>query len=538
MKKILSVAAALLAVLVMQAQNEKYVPGQILVQLDQNYTPKTLIADSQESNLLLNTPVNLSRTLNMWKLSFDPSVFTVDQVINQLYRNNKVLTAQVNHKIAHRATEPNDPQYAQQWQYHQANDKDIDADEAWDITTGGMTANGHEIVVAIIDDGLDFTHPDIVDNLWTNTNEIDGNNIDDDGNGFIDDVIGWNAYTDTDNIGGGGHGTPVTGIVGAKGDNGIGVAGVNWNVKLMIIQGGGAEAEALAAYSYALENRKLYNDTNGTKGAFVVATNASWGVDQGQPADAPLWCAMYDTLGQHGILNAGATANAEWDIDVIGDLPTGCPSEFLIAVTNMNQQDEKVNGAGYGDETIDLGAPGQGTWTTAFGGGYGGFGGTSGATPHVTGTIALLYAAPSMDFANLAISDPEEAARKVKDYILDNVDPNPSLVGITTTEGRLNVFNAVQALMDDQNLSIDGVESTAGDLLTVFPNPTTDFLQLEVKNNLPLTEISIYSMQGKLVHTGIDARRVDVSSLASGSYILRYKVANSTAISHTVFLKR
>ena len=92
--------------------------------------------------------------------------------------------------------------------------------------------------------------------------------------------------------------------------------------------------------------------------------------------------------------------------------------------------------------------------------------------------------------------------------------------------------------MDEQNLSIDGVESTAGDLLTVIPNPTTDFLQLEVKNNLPLTEISIYSMQGKLVHTGIDARRVDVSSLASGSYILRYKVANSTAISHTVFLKR
>lgn len=538
MKKLLSAAAALLTVFAMQAQNEKYVPGEILVQLEQNYAAKTLMEDSQERNLLLNTPVTLSRTLNMWKLSFDPAVFTVDQVINALYKNNKVLTAQVNHLVSHRATEPDDPQYAQQWQYYQANDKDIDADEAWDITTGGMTANGHEIVVAIIDDGLDFTHPDIVDNLWTNTNEIDGNNIDDDGNGFIDDVIGWNAYNNTDNIGGGGHGTPVTGIVGAKGDNGIGVAGVNWNVKLMIIQGGGAEAEALAAYSYALENRKLYNETNGAKGAFVVATNASWGVDQGQPADAPLWCAMYDTLGENGILNTGATANAEWDIDVIGDLPTGCPSEFLIAVTNMNRQDEKVNGAGYGDETIDLGAPGQGTWTTAFGNSYGGFGGTSGATPHVTGTIALLYAAPSMEFADLAISDPEEAARKVKDYILDNVDPNPSLVGITTTEGRLNVFNAIQALVDDQTLSIDGVESTANRLLSVYPNPTTDFLQLAMKDNQPIAEVSIYSMSGKLVKSFTNTKRIDVSKLMSGSYILRYKTEDNAAISHTVFLKR
>src|SRR5690606_36199811 len=141
--------------------------------------------------------------------------------------------------------------------------------------------------------------------------EIPNNGIDDDGNGYVDDFLGWDADAADDDITGGtfggGHGTPVAGIVGAKGNNGIGVTGVNWNVKLMIVVGGGNEAQAIAAYSYPLSLRKLYNQTGGQRGAFVVSTNASWGIDFTQASTAPLWCAMYDTLGAYGILNAGAT---------------------------------------------------------------------------------------------------------------------------------------------------------------------------------------------------------------------------------------
>ena len=277
-------------------------------------------------------------------------------------------------------------------------------------------------------------------NLWKNYGEIENNGIDDDGNGFIDDYHGWDTGSNSDAVGdGGGHGTPVAGIVGAVGNNGVGVAGVNWDVKLMIVQGGtGIESEVLEAYSYPLVARKAYNETDGEEGAFVVSTNASWGIDQGQPADAPLWCSFYDTLGVHGIISCGATANANFNIDIVGDLPTGCSSEYLISVTNMNDNDVKVTSAGFGATTIDLGAFGQGTFTTTLSN-YGGFGGTSGATPHVTGSVALLYSAPCPTLISIAKSDPLVAAQMVRDFILNEADPNPSLAGITVTGGRLNI---------------------------------------------------------------------------------------------------
>lgn len=401
----------------------------------------------------------ISPHMDIWQIHFDADAVAMDDALEAAWSHPDVLVAQFNHVVRFRSV-PNDPGFGQQWQYINTGQSggtvgaDIDADLAWDITTGGLTPLGDTIVACIIDDGLDGNHQDFGDNIWFNRQEIAGNGVDDDMNGYVDDRRGWDAYNNTDNVFvGGGHGTPVAGIVGAKGNNGVGVAGVNWDVKLMIVRGGGNEAEALAAYGYPLALRKRYNQTNGAEGAFVVSTNASWGVDYGQPSQAPLWCAMYDTLGKYGIMSCGATANINLDVDTQGDLPTGCASDYLISVTNMNRNDTKVTSAGYGTVSVDLGAFGADTWTTASGNGYGGFGGTSGATPHVTGAVALLYSAPCVNMAALARTHPDSAAWLMKQFILSGTDANNSLAGITTTGGRLNLH---KALLELQNWDCSG----------------------------------------------------------------------------------
>jgi hypothetical protein len=155
--------------------------------------------------------------------------------------------------------------------------------------------------------------------------------------------------SDDDNVGNGGHGINVAGMVGATGNNGVGVVGVNWNVKLMTVTYGNIndEANVIEAYTYPLTMRQLYQQSGGAQGAFVVATNSSWGINNGDPADAPLWCAFYDTLGTYGILSAGATANAQINVDVDGDLPTACSSDYLLSVTATNSDDVRTF-SGYG----------------------------------------------------------------------------------------------------------------------------------------------------------------------------------------------
>lgn len=441
---------------------QPFVNGQLLVQLKSGKNIESLTRSFQEfegSAINLSAKKFISPPMNIWLVEYNYADVNQERVLNAVKFHPAVNEAQLNHHIYYRSTTPDDSQFNQQWQYINTGQSggtsgaDIDADLAWDITTGGITAFGDTIVVCVVDDGLSGTHPDFAGNKWFNYAEIPNNNIDDDGNGYEDDYRGWNADANTDDItggvGGGGHGSCVAGIVGAKGNNGVGVTGVNWNVKLMIVVGGGNEAQAVEAYTYPFVMRKSYNQSGGTEGAFVVATNSSWGIDGGQPADAPLWCAMYDSLGAYGVLNAGATINENQNVDTYGDLPTACPSDWLIAVTNTNDDDNKVTQAGYGITTIDLGAPGEGTHTVAYPNGYGGFGGTSGATPHVAGTIGLLYSAPCTSFMALAHADPAAAALQIKQYILDGVDPNSSLNNITVTGGRLNVFNALNELLNN-----------------------------------------------------------------------------------------
>lgn len=471
---------------------DDHVANELILHLMPGYDVEEIITQFTHEGPLsvsLHKSRPLSRSMNIWLLEFDEESVNTAHFLEALNANPHIQSAQLNRIGSWRQT-PNDNTFSEQWSMDNTGqqggtpDADIDATEAWDITTGGLTALGDTIVVAVIDGGLDMSHEDLDDNLWRNYAEIPNNNNDDDNNGYEDDFLGWDFFDEDDQLTADFHGTPIAGIIGAEGNNNVGIAGINWDLQIMGIEAAVNEAAVVEAYSYVLDFRKKYNATNGAEGAFVVAVNSSWGIDGGDPNDYPLWCAMYDSMGAAGILNAAATANRNWDIDVELDVPTACPSNYLISVTNMNRFDQKVIQAGYGLATIDLGAPGEGAYGTYPGNSYAGFGGTSGATPHVAGAIALLYATTCEEMIQDAHQDPANVALQVKQFILDGVDANADLNGNTVSGGRLNVY---QSLIKAENygscLFVDAVVlPPAGNLLGLHPNPATDHVRVSFNN--------------------------------------------------------
>lgn len=443
----LSLAFILLCLNGFSQQETPYVPGELIVMMEKGYPAESVTAVLQrasEGEFSYTVKQCLSEKSGIYLLSTDVLPSNENQILAAVRRMPAVRAAQFNHYVSERATVPNDTNFGNQWHHVNSNDSDIDSDLAWDITTGGTTATGDEIVVCVIEPGgANYNHVDLIDNHWTNTAEIDGNGIDDDGNGFVDDVNGWNPGGNNDNVGTGGHGTAVSGMIGAKGNNGNGGAGVNWDVKIMQVRVGSlSESNVIAAYNYPYVMRDLYNSTGGAQGAFVVATNASWGIDNANPANYPVWCAFYDDLGAVGILNCGATANNNVNIDVVGDMPTGCGSDYMIAVTASNVNDVRTF-SGYGATTIDLAAPGESVYLPSGSTGYSNTSGTSFASPCVAGGIGLVYSAPCPDLATTALSNPQLAADQVRGYILNGVDVVSNLVGETVTGGRLNVRNSL-----------------------------------------------------------------------------------------------
>ncbi|MBX2817410.1 MAG: S8 family serine peptidase, partial [Saprospiraceae bacterium] len=307
--------------------------------------------------------------------------------------------------------------------------------------------------------GIDDKHPDLQGNLWINRGEIPLNGIDDDGNGYVDDYRGWNVNLGNDNIdpeqSGANdfddHGTLITGIIGARTNNGMGVAGMNWNIKVMSININTelVESDMIAAYAYVLDQRTQYNQTNGASGAYVVATNLSYGDEDLTPEDSPIWCGIYDSLGAQGIINVTATANRALNIDEIKDVPTSCSSDHMIAVTATNIRDERTFAA-FGINDIDLAAPGSDIFSTTVQG-YGDDRGASFAAPMIVGTVALLYASPCSDLASLAGIDPAAASLMARSLVLDNVDQIPTLADDVQTGGRLNTGKALRAIVEGCN---------------------------------------------------------------------------------------
>lgn len=300
--------------------------------------------------------------------------------------------------------------------------KKIQAPAAWSVSQGSSS-----VMAAIIDSGADLFHPDLVANLWTNPGEIANNGIDDDQNGLVDDIHGWD-FAENDNLPQDDgpearHGTHVAGTISAAGNNGKGLVGVNWNTKLIIARVGDQSfpsSALIASVNYVTKLRQA--------GVNVVVTNNSYG---GSTSNSSMRAAIRDARDA-GILFVAAAGNDGINNDTSGNAsyPASYDVENVISVASSNLADKLSIFSNYGPTTVDLAAPGSAIRSTvpALKGFYGYLSGTSMASPHVAGAVTLLKAAePDLDW------------RALKQRVFDTVDKVPALNGRVATDGRLNL---------------------------------------------------------------------------------------------------
>jgi len=366
-------------------------------------------------------------------LLFKSTTLTGDALVKSALRNPNVIAASLNYRRYADAVTPNDPRFPELWGLNNTGQSggtpgaDISAPEAWSTTTGSAA-----VVVASIDTGVAYDHPDLAANMWRNPGEIPANGIDDDGNGYIDDVYGMAAYSGSgDPYDIDGHGTHTSGTMAAVGNNGVGVTGVAWQARVMALQSFAPDGyiwddDAITSLDYVVHEKLDY-------GVNVVAINASWG---GAGYDSLLRSAI-NAAGAAGIVFCTSAGNGgDDDIGDNNDVTPQYPSSYdcsnIISVAASGSTDTLASWSNYGPTSVDLAAPGVSILSTVPGGGYESWGATSMATPHVTGALALC-----------AARYPSETMTQRVRRILDHVDAKASLSGKMTTGGRLNAAAAV-----------------------------------------------------------------------------------------------
>jgi subtilisin family serine protease len=416
----------------------KYVPGQVLIQ----YRAGTTAAQQGSARSRAGaTSLERVRAAAAGRGRLELAALrpgrSVQEAVRTLERDPAVAFAEPNWIYTLEATST-DPYYTNGslWGMYgesssPANAYGSQAAEAW---ASGFTGS-KGVYVGIIDEGIQYTHPDLDANVWTNPyDRADG--VDNDGNGYVDDVHGYDFANNDNTIYDGGkrgslddHGTHVSGTIGAE-NNGAGVVGVNWNVTLIsgkfLGRNGGTTADAVRAVDY-------FTDLKTRHGLNIVATNNSWG---GGGYSQALYDAIERANGA-GILFIAAAGNGGSDgvgddNDTTPNYPSNYTNSNVIAVAAITSSGAKASFSNYGATTVDLGAPGYGIWSTTAANTYESYSGTSMATPHVTGAAALYAAA-----------HPGATAAQIKNALLSSAVPTASLAGKTVTGGRLDVNGAL-----------------------------------------------------------------------------------------------
>jgi subtilisin family serine protease len=392
--------------------------------------------------------------------------------------DSNVAAAQFNYQFELAAT-PNDTNFSSLWGMTR-----INAPQAWDRTVGSRS-----IVVAVIDTGVDYNHPDLAANIWRNTREIAGNGIDDDGNGFRDDTRGWDfANNDNNPMDDQGHGTHVAGTIGAVGNNRQGVTGVAWNVQIMPLKfltatGGGTTLNAVRAINYAVAN-----------GARIL--NNSWG---GGGFDMALNNAIANARSR-GVIFVAAAGNESNNNDSRPTYPANYNHDNVVSVAATDSADRLANFSNFGRSTVDIAAPGVNILSTARGGGYVSMSGTSMAAPHVAGAAALVWSQnPSMSYSQVI-----NALYSSSDVIS----------GLTTTVAggrRLNVGRAVTPVTRDVTREYNWSGS-----MSINDN-TTNTYRFNIAENVRIDDIDI---RLNLTHTYVGDLIISLTSPSGRSATL------------------
>ena len=323
-------------------------------------------------------------------------------------------------------TIPNDPQFGEQWALNNLGQDggkdraDIDALKAWGISQGS-----NKVVVAVLDSGVDYTHKDLVTNIWMRPDSLP--QYTDDELGSFDDIRGYDADADiADPMDDNGHGTHCAGVIGAEGDNNEGIAGINWHIQIMPLKflgkgGFGSTKNAIEAINYAIDRK--------SKGVNVRVISASWGSTSRSKA-------LEDAIraaGDAGILFVAAAGNNGTDNDRRPHYPSNYDLPNVVSVAALDRTDALASFSNFGVKTVHIAAPGKDILSTWLNDEYRGASGTSMATPHVSGVAALILSkSPNMSIA------------KLRERLLSSVDKLPNLEGRVASGGRLNAAKALK----------------------------------------------------------------------------------------------
>lgn len=393
------------------------VPGEVLVKFRSQARGPILQGQPGPTRLPAGARVIRSLALPGWQRIQLPAQMPMAEGIRWFRSHPDVLHVEQNYRYSLHAR-PNDPQEGHLYGLDR-----ISAPAAWDISTGSTN-----VIVAVMDTGIDTTHPDLAPNLWRNSREIAGNGIDDDQNDLIDDVLGADFVDhDGDPQDDSGHGTHVAGTIGAAGNNGRGGVGVCWQVRLLALRVGkadgfGTTAEIVAAFNYAVRLRQ--------RGENLRIINCSWGGGFPSVALKEAMCAA----GAAGLIMVCSAGNDTDDTDIFPNYPSGYDCPEIISVAASTSCDDPASYSNFGRISVDLAAPGSGILSTYRGGErYGLLSGTSMASPHVSGAAALLLSVR-----------PDLTAAQLRSVLLSTVDPLPAWSNKVTTGGRLNLARALE----------------------------------------------------------------------------------------------